>query len=169
MSCTLILMRHSHAAAEHSCPDFERQLTEPGVQLAKKTGQLLRTLSVVPDLVLASAAVRTMQTAQTIVDQFESEVPVSSCNELYQAPTSAYLPVIQATTESGTETTMLIGHNPAVGTLMSVLSGQRLSVPPATLCVYSIATDDWFSLNSLNSTQATLTHLVVNGQVCPLD
>ena len=166
MSCTLILMRHSHAAAEHSCPDFERQLTESGVELAKATAELLCELDVVPDLIVASSAVRTMTTAQSVAEQFECIVPVSSCDNLYQAGPSAYLPAIQAAAVSGKDTIMLIGHNPAIGTLISALSGQHVSVPPATLGAYSIDTADWFGLRDLIPEQATLKHFIVNAREC---
>jgi len=160
-------MRHSHAAAEHSCPDFKRQLTAAGVELAKATGLLLCELSIVPDLIVTSSAVRTMTTAQTIAEQFETTTAVSSCDDLYQAGAFDYLPAIHASAVTGTESIMVIGHNPAVGTLISALSGQRLSVPPATLGVYSVDTGDWFGVSSLTPEQATLTHLIVNAQLCP--
>jgi len=165
MSCTLILMRHSHAASDHDCTDFERPLTPAGVELATATGQLLNELNVVPDLIVASAAVRTATTAECVSEQFDSNVHVSLRDELYQSGPSAYLPAIHATATSGTESMMVIGHNPAVGTLIASLARQYQSVPPATCGVYTVNTDDWFALTSLNREAATLTHLIVNGQL----
>ncbi|MEO2034449.1 MAG: histidine phosphatase family protein, partial [Planctomycetaceae bacterium] len=89
-------MRHSHAVGEHTCRDFDRQLTDDGIQLANATGSLLNELRIVPDLILTSAASRTVQTGECVAAQFESSIPLSSREELYQAGPSAYLPTIQS-------------------------------------------------------------------------
>lgn len=165
MSCTLILMRHSHAADDHNCTDFERPLTTGGVDLARATGQLLVELNLVPDVIVASAAVRTTMTAQCVAEQFDSSVDVCLRDELYQSRTSAYLPAICAVASAETKTVLVIGHNPAVGTLISTLARKHHSVPPATCGVYAVDAADWFGLDRLTPDQVTLTHLIVNAQV----
>lgn len=165
MSLTLILMRHSHAADEPGCRDFDRPLTNAGVHLAEATGRLLGELGYVPELVVASAAVRTQATAGHVIDQFESAVQTHSSDELYQGPPSAYLPAIQNVVSPDTAVVMVIGHNPGIGSLICSLAGQRHSIPPATVGIFQLDTEDWFQLQGLNHATASFVQLIANGEV----
>lgn len=165
MICTLILMRHSHAADEHTCRDFDRQLTDDGIQLANATGILLKELSIVPDLIMTSAATRTVQTGECVAQQFESSIPLIPRHDLYQAGSSAYLPAIQSEATTDMRLILCVGHNPGIGSMISSLAGQRLAVAPSTAGVYSVDANDWFGLPSLNSQVAELTHLIVDAKL----
>lgn len=165
MICTLILMRHSHAVGEHTCRDFDRQLTDDGIQLANATGSLLNELRIVPDLILTSAASRTVQTGECVAAQFESSIPLSSRRELYQAGPSAYLPTIQSAAAPDLRTILCVGHNPGIASMISSLAGQQLPVSPATTAVYSVAAGNWLTLPSLNNRVAELTHLIVDAKL----
>lgn len=164
MICTLILMRHSRAVGEHTCRDFDRQLTDDGIQLAKATGILLNKLRIVPDLIMTSAASRTVQTGECVAKQFESNIPVIPRQDLYQADASAYLPSIQSQAVD-TRTILCVGHNPGIGSMISSLAGQHIPVDPATTAVYSVDADDWSGLPSLNNQVARLTHLIVGAKL----
>jgi len=165
MTCTLILMRHSHAVGEHSCRDFDRQLTNAGLQLADATGQLLNDLAIAPDLIVTSAAVRTIQTGQRVAVQFTTEIPSVARDDLYQGSPSVYLPAIQAEASTETSVILAIGHNPGIESLISRLAETRISVPPATVGIYSVAVDDWHELPALSSQLVSLTHLIVDAQL----
>jgi len=165
MTCTLILMRHSHAASENSCRDFDRPLTNAGLQLADVTGQLLNNLAVTPDLIVTSAAVRTVQTGQRIAAQFTTDIPSVARDDLYQSSPSAYLPAIQAEASPKTSVILAIGHNPGIESLISRLTETGISVPPATVGIYSVAVDDWHKLPTLSNQLVSLTHLIVDGQL----
>lgn len=165
MNCTLILMRHSHAVAEHSCRDFDRQLTADGRQLAEATGSRLDALGLVPDLILTSAAVRTVQTGECVADQFESGISLISSRNLYQAAPSAWLPAIKSAAAPAARTILCIGHNPGIGAMISRLAGQRLPAAPATTGVFSIEAADWTGISSINERIAKLTHLIIDAQV----
>lgn len=165
MTCTLILMRHSYAADENSHRDFDRPLTDHGVSLADSTGQLLRDLNIVPQLIVTSSAVRTVTTARHVATQFDPSVPQVHRDDLYQAGPSCYLPAVQSEAAPDVSSVLAIGHNPGMSSLICGLAGERLPVPPATVGVFSLDAEDWFDLTSLSSQTATLTHLIVNGQL----
>ena len=133
MGLTLIVMRHSHAASDREYEDRQRPLTEEGIQLAITTGRKLCDLRLVPDIIVASAAVRTMHTANLVVQQFDSDVLLTSAEELYLARADVYLTVIRQSAPQDASTVMVVGHNPGVGTLMQGLSGQPLCVTLATV------------------------------------
>ncbi|MCH2213383.1 MAG: hypothetical protein MK110_18945 [Fuerstiella sp.] len=157
-------MRHSHAVGEYSCRDFDRQLTEPGRQLACETGRLLNDLHIVPSVIVTSAAARTLATGRCVAEQFKSNIPVVPRHDLYQAAPAAYLPAIQAEAMPDSSTLLAIGHNPGIGSLISDLAGRNLAVPPATAGVYSIAADHWTEFSVLSSMVARLTHLIIDAQ-----
>ena len=170
MTCTLILMRHSYAADGQSCRDFDRELTVAGIRLASDTGRLLSELCVVPDLIVTSAAARTVQTGQCVAEKLESDtVQLITRLDLYQAPPVAYLSAIHLETTFVTSTVLCIGHNPGIEMLISSLAGQRLSVPPATAGIFEIATEDWFKLPSLSNENSQLTHLIVGAQLSSMN
>jgi len=158
-------MRHSHAADAPGFRDFDRPLTTAGVQLAEVTGHLLRELGYVPDRVVASAAARTRATAEHVTEQFESAVETHSSDELYQAPPSAYLPAIQRIVHPNTAVVMAVGHNPGIGSLICSLAGHRHFIPPATVGIFQLDTDDWFQLKGLNHNSVSFVQLIANGEV----
>jgi phosphohistidine phosphatase len=164
MTCTLILMRHSHAVDEYSCRDFDRQLTGAGIQLANETGRLLNELNIMPDVIVTSAAARTVATGRCVAEQFESDIPVVPRHDLYQAGSTVYLPAIQSEAKPDSSTLLAIGHNPGIGSLMSGLAGRNLAVSPATTGVYSIGADDWHEFSVLSNMVARLTHLIINAK-----
>lgn len=165
MTRTLLLMRHSYAASEDSVRDFDRPLTDAGRRLARETGQLLKELNLVPNLIVTSAAARTVTTGQCVAEQFEPAVSQVAREDLYQARSSAYLPAIQSEVEPETSTILAIGHNPGIGTLITNLADRRFPVSPATVGVYTIDTEDWFEVPTLNDRNASMTHLIINGQL----
>ncbi len=158
-------MRHSHAVGEHSCRDFDRQLTNAGLQLADTTGQLLNDLAITPDLIVTSAAVRTVQTGQRVAAQFTTEILSVARDDLYQANPSVYIPAIQAEASPETSVILAIGHNPSIASLISRLAETGISVPPATVGIYSVAVDNWHELPELSNQSVSLTHLIVDGQL----
>ena len=169
MTFTLILMRHSRAADGQSCRDFDRELTVAGVRLAADTGRLLSELCVVPDLIVTSAAVRTVQTGHYVAEKLESHIRLVTRQDLYQAAPTAYLSAIHAEATPITSTILCIGHNPGIGLLISSLAGHRLTVPPATAGIFTIATAGWFELPTLSSEIAQLTHLIVGAQLSSMN
>ncbi|MCH2203666.1 MAG: histidine phosphatase family protein [Fuerstiella sp.] len=157
-------MRHSHAVDEYSCRDFDRQLTGAGIQLANQTGRLLNEMNIVPDMIVTSAAERTVATSRCVAEQFESDIPIAPRHDLYQAGPAAYLPAIQAEAMPDSSTLLAIGHNPGIGSLISGLAGRNLAVSPATAGVYSIGTDDWHEFSVLSNMVEQLTHLIINAK-----
>ena len=63
----LILLRHAKAVREHEAPsDFERGLTERGLNDAAAAGAAIAAVGWDVDVALASPAARTLQTLRTV-------------------------------------------------------------------------------------------------------
>jgi len=111
----LILLRH--AKAERSAPserDFDRPLSPRGLDEAARAGRVLAAAGLIPDVVLVSAAVRTVQTwAQAAPALPDAKVHIRQ--DLYNAPAERLQAVAEA--ERDAQTVMVIAHNPGVGSL----------------------------------------------------
>jgi phosphohistidine phosphatase len=111
----LILLRH--AKAERSAPsgrDFDRPLSRHGLNEAARTGRMLAAAGLIPDVVLVSASVRTVQTWE----QASAALPdakVQIRQDLYNAPSERLQAVAEV--EHDAQTVMVIAHNPGIGAL----------------------------------------------------
>lgn len=119
--------------------DVERALTKRGRRSATRVGELIADR--LPDRVLASSAVRTRETVEYFSKAAGYMGPVEFLDTLYLAAPSAYL---TAVAERGGDAArlLLVGHNPGLEELVSLLTGERVSLPTAALaeCCLDVAT-----------------------------
>jgi len=111
----LILLRH--AKAERSAPsgrDFDRPLSPRGLSDAARVGRVLAGAGLIPDVVLVSAAVRTVQTWEQASPALP-DAKVQIRQDLYNAPSERLQAVAEA--ERDALTVLVIAHNPGVGAL----------------------------------------------------
>jgi len=111
----LILLRH--AKAERSAPsgrDFDRPLSPRGLDDAARVGRALAAAGLIPDVVLVSAALRTVQTwRQASATLPDAKVQVRQ--DLYNSDPEHLRAVAEAEREA--HTVMVIAHNPGIGAL----------------------------------------------------
>jgi phosphohistidine phosphatase len=118
-SKTLVVMRH--AKAEQSGPtDFERQLADRGVADATEAGRWLAARGITPDAALVSAAVRTEQTWDAVVDGSGWDLEATLEESLYEAGTESVLDLVREVDDHVT-TLVVIGHNPTIASLAQLL------------------------------------------------
>jgi phosphohistidine phosphatase len=118
----LTLVRHAHAKVKETVSDFERPLSRRGKTQAKETALALLAQGLVPDLLITSAAKRTVQTAEIFAHELETPARRVRQDELlYLASADALLNAIHATGPR-IEHLMLIGHNPGVSVLANALA-----------------------------------------------
>lgn len=130
----LILMRHAKAAnAVGLQSDFDRTLADRGVNDAGEMGSRLLNKKVVINLIVCSAAKRTTQTARILADKLGySQTEILSEFDLYNCTTEEGIDVIRHLNDKY-DTVLLVGHNPAVTSLVSYLSNSFIeSMPTST-------------------------------------
>jgi phosphohistidine phosphatase len=116
MSMDLILWRH--AEAEDAVPDLTRNLTRKGGRQARRVARWLRRHLPRHVRVMASPANRTRQTADAL------HMPYELCGEL--APECSARQMLQASGwPNGDGVTILVGHNPAISELASILLAEK--------------------------------------------
>ncbi|MCA8929206.1 MAG: histidine phosphatase family protein [Alphaproteobacteria bacterium] len=157
----LSLVRHAEAAATAAgSSDRHRVLTETGRLDAAALGKFLAREEQVPDQILCSDAVRTVDTAHRILNGAGESRPVVVLDALYHADPDAVLALIR---ENGAETTrhlMVVGHNPTIGALAAWLaqqSGQTRDIgqhqfAPATCAQFAVQALEWESFDPSHAT-----------------
>ena len=130
--CQWLLVRHAHAEWPHyTGRDFDRPLTQRGLDDAQATAVALRDARLIPQLVLTSPAKRTRQTTEILAAQLQ--LPAQSIcfvDVLYNAgPATLELEMRKAQGDCGL--VMLIAHNPGVSELARRMSNEPLAPPLA--------------------------------------
>lgn len=111
----VVIVRHAKSVPFGYDDDFHRDLTDRGILDAEKISSRLKESGIVPDLVIASPAVRTMHTANIFCRNLEYDLKyIRQEIAFYEgATTQDFIEVIQELPED-VQTVFIVGHNPAV-------------------------------------------------------
>ena len=125
MSVHLILVRHAHA--EEKAPsgrDFDRRLDPRGSAEARLAAEHLDHRALYPDVVIASPARRTRETALVLSEVLGlGDDQVTFAEEMYEASVEALAGAISGHAGSS-KVVLVVAHNPAVSQLAQRLTGQ---------------------------------------------
>jgi phosphohistidine phosphatase len=117
---TLILLRHAKAVRAHEADsDEERGLTGRGRRDAAAAGAAMVAAGLKPTLALVSSSERTRQTAEHGLADFGLETFFEDA--LYHAAPESLWDAFSA---SDAESVVIVGHNPGIGELASMLVHQ---------------------------------------------
>jgi phosphohistidine phosphatase len=153
----LILLRHAKSSWDEPLDDYERPLSERGMQAAPRMGAALAALNVKPGLIICSGAARARETLHLVVDQLGPALPeIIYDDALYMASADVLLRRLRALGQhavaAAPPVVMLVGHNPGLEELALDLVGSgptearaRMSAkfPTAGLAVIAFAADNW--------------------------
>lgn len=129
---SLTFVRHAYAvsAADFYGSDHDRPLSPKGVEAAKLLARELSASVPPPDVVLVSDAVRALETLKHLKDLIGEETEVKEIKELYDCSAGQlYNIILENQKERGHM--LIVGHNPAVSQLYSMLSGEYTALAPA--------------------------------------
>ena len=152
----LMLLRHAKSDwSVNGTRDHDRPLNPRGREAAPKMGAYMARHALAPDLIVASTATRVAETLQHVVPAFTKQPKTVSDRRLYDADADGLLKVIKETPKA-VHSLLLVGHNPGMAELASMLTAsgdvdtrQRLieKFPTAALAVIDFALDDWAKLH----------------------
>lgn len=130
-SGTVLLMRHAKSSWDDAgLDDHDRPLNKRGLRDAPRMGRLLVANGLVPERIITSSAQRARRTAELVAVECGSpEVTVDE--RLYMADQDDWLTVL--TTLPPGSPLLLIGHNPGLEELVSMISGDYVSMPTAAI------------------------------------
>lgn len=145
----LMLLRHAKSDWKNeSLEDIERPLSLRGKKNAVKLGKWLSDQNLMPNLILASPAVRAQQTLRRVC----SECPASSItvDSLYMAGTNDLLSILSEAPTA--ERVMLIGHNPGLESLLKHLveqsQDQKPQLFPTCALAHLVMPEDWTQIEA---------------------
>ncbi len=117
----LTILRHAKAELPEQHPsDFVRPLTKRGEKDALITAAFLAQLDPRIDWILSSPALRAEQTAKVVLKRLSGNVPLMVDAQIYEADAGQLLMLLRAIPPE-VEHALLIGHNPALESLVAGL------------------------------------------------
>jgi phosphohistidine phosphatase len=142
----ILVLRHAKSSwSDSGLSDHERPLKKRGLRDAPRIGELLAEQDLVPDVILCSTAVRARQTAERVRASCGREVPLHFTKELYLAGPGRYLDLL-AELPDATRRAMVVGHNPGLEELVTVLTEEEQTLPTAALAWIQLAVETWSEL-----------------------
>lgn len=149
---TLTLLRHAKSTWDDPVArDFDRPLNPKGRRAARTVGRELRALGLTFDQVLASPALRVVETLREIGEGYGRPLVPEHNQTLYLAGATALLERVQRV-DDRVERLLLVGHNPGLEQLVLLLTREdgdglrgeaERKYPTATVAEISLAVDRW--------------------------
>lgn len=148
MSKQLILLRHAEALPSlFGENDFDRPLSENGIKETKNLMQFFIGKGIKPELIIASSAKRTTQTAKIVASSLAlNEENIILEKSLYNSTAKKIENVINTSQiNKNIQTLLLIAHNPSISELASELLSQPtvIHLPPCGMMIFSVKIDNW--------------------------
>lgn len=148
---TLILLRHAKSDWSGAAPDIDRPLAERGLAQAPLAGRWLADHAVSIDLAVVSPARRARETWELVSAELTPEPPVRFDDRVYAASADRLLEIVHEVPDD-VRTAILVGHNPGMEELASLLAGEGVAMRTAGLAVLGVA-GPW---SGVDATSATL-------------
>ena len=142
---TLIMIRHAKSSsAKFLQSDFDRVLNDRGEQDAADMGKKLNRLQLIPDLIIASNAKRTRQTAKRIAKEVGYIGNIQWEEKLYHCAPEAFEEVIECLGDK-VNTLFMVGHNPGITDFVNVLSPEFKidNLPTCGMAGVQIIAESW--------------------------
>lgn len=149
---TLTLLRHAKSSWDDNVQrDFDRPLNRRGRKAAHTVGREMRSQGLEFDRVIASPAVRVVETLADVSDGYGRPIEPQYDERIYLALTSTLLELVQAT-DDRVDRLLLVGHNPGLESLVMLLSREdgdslraeiAVKYPTGSLAEIVFPVDSW--------------------------
>lgn len=155
---TLTLLRHAKSGWDDPVArDFDRPLNEKGMRAAIVMGRKFREMEMGVDRLVASPAVRVMQTLDGFFEGYGATIEPIWDRRIYLASSSTLLDIVRET-HADVANLMLVGHNPGLEDLILDLVADdgssplrdivETKLPTASLARMSWRGEDWSALDA---------------------
>ncbi|HEY8205263.1 MAG TPA: histidine phosphatase family protein, partial [Pyrinomonadaceae bacterium] len=140
---TLLLLRHGKSSWDDpALEDFDRPLSEKGVEDSELMGKYGKKKRISPDFVLSSPATRAKHTTELFVSAARLKNAPVYDERLYEASARRLLRIISGFDDAN-KTVVMVGHNPGFEDLYERLTGEARKVPTASLTCIDLKIDKW--------------------------
>lgn len=153
---TLFLLRHAKSSWKNeTLPDFERPLNSRGRRTINTLGEVFVNEKVKPDLILSSCAVRARETIEPVVALAKVRSELRFDERIYEAPGERLLDVLTEV-EKSAKSVLLVGHNPGLEELLTLLTGRSEVMPTGALAKITFRNSNWNNTGAEGGTLAWL-------------
>ena len=134
---TLILLRHAKSDWSGAEDDVDRPLAGRGLRQAPDVGRWLRRNIPRIDRAVVSPASRARGTWNLASRELDDQPPTVIDDRAYAASAGELLGVVRGLPDDVT-TAVLVGHNPGIEDLVSLLTGEGVMMPTSALAVIAV-------------------------------
>lgn len=146
---TLYLVRHAKASWDYHVQDWERPLTEAGIERAHKVSKLLKSKKIKPDKIISSYAFRALNTA--VIFSLDLKYPAKNIeirNEIYENKAIDILDMLRKQDDND-DVIMVFGHDPSITDLYNMLTRKLLlKLSTASTAGIQFKIKNWKNLGS---------------------
>jgi len=150
MKKTLFLVRHASAEdQDFGMTDFDRQLTDKGLDEAAIMGKWLSDKKINPVHFITSLAPRAYKTAEIIAGKVNYTVSeIQTLRSLYDGGPNSYLSSVNSAPESA-DNLIIFGHNPDITFFGEYLSGKMLgSMKKCSIVILEFENQKWEEISA---------------------
>ncbi|GJM42780.1 MAG: phosphoglycerate mutase [Ardenticatenaceae bacterium] len=143
---TLLILRHAKSDWGNSqLSDHDRPLNDRGKYDAPRMGAWLRQKNRVPELIISSTAERALTTAEMVALAADFEGELRTERNFYLAGPPTYVEILNELPDS-LERVMVVGHNPGMEELVSLLTDTDRPMTTANVAVVELPIASWSEL-----------------------
>ena len=148
----LILMRHGKSSWKNAdIDDFDRPLKKRGKRDARFMAEFLVSKKLLPDLILASSALRTHQTTELVNEVFKlNDSYIRYYDDFYLSDQEEFIDTLIQLSNT-LQSVMNIGHNPTIEFFISSLTNESHRFPTAAVAHIELNISNWAKLETANS------------------
>ncbi len=104
-------------------------------------------MSLVPDVIISSDAVRAETTARLVADAAGYAGKVVLSPALYHATSDKVIEVLRDARDQSARAIMIVAHNPGLADLVARLTGERVEMATAALANVVLPIEEWHQLD----------------------
>lgn len=143
---TLLLMRHAKSSwKDTELADHERPLKKRGHKDVVNIAKVLKKKDLIPDYILTSSAVRSVETANDLAEKVGYQGDISVQDVLYMAEPRTYIEKIQSVPNEANRL-LVVGHNPGLESLVQILGDKIDAMPTGGVAVIVLPIKTWEEL-----------------------
>lgn len=145
----LFLMRHGKSSwKDEDLDDFDRPLNKRGKRDALFMAEFLAGKKLLPDLILASPAIRARQTTERLNEVFKlNEKIIRYYDDFYLADQQDFFDALNLLDDTFLSV-MIIGHNPSLEYFIHSLTGEVHKFPTAAVAQIKLSVANWKDLRT---------------------
>lgn len=147
----LYIVRHTQKELEEpSLDDYDRELSQAGINDAKKISKYFAMKNLPIDLIVASPAKRTKITAEIFAEALKYNKSIMFNEVLYMAFVNELLETISYTFDT-VDSMLLVGHNPSLTALAITLVDFREKFQMGAIMEIDFDCDSWIDISKDNA------------------